>query len=80
MVTPTPLNIEYTAAIKAVSSKHTEQDAQGLKADVNSLLKRDQSLRANLIREENKALTQRKKGPRQNGINSREGDSYGSTR
>ena len=53
--------MEYSAAIEVVSSKFTQQDAQDLKADVNSLLKRDQALRANLSREENKALTQLKK-------------------
>ena len=58
---PRPPNTEYIAAIEAVSSKLTEQDAQELKADVNSLLKRDQAPRANLTREENKALTQLKK-------------------
>ena len=61
VVTAKPPNIDYIAAIKAVSSNLTEQDAQELKADVNSLLKRDQVLRANLTREEKKPLTQLKK-------------------
>ena len=61
VVTPKPPNIEYTSAIKAVSSNLTEQDVQELKADANGLLKRDQALRANLTREENKAPTQLKK-------------------
>ena len=53
--------MDYIAAIEAVRSNLTEQEAQELKADVNSLLKRDQVLRANLTREEKKALTQLKK-------------------
>ena len=61
MVTPKPPNIDYIAAIEVLSSKLSEQDAQELKADVNSLLKRNQVLRANLTREETKALTQLKK-------------------
>ena len=40
VVTPQPPNIDYIAAIEAVSSNLTEWKEQELKADVNSLLKK----------------------------------------
>ena len=47
--------------MESVINKLTDQDVQELKADVNSLLRRAQTPRANLSKEERKALTELKK-------------------
>ena len=47
--------------MESVSNKITDQDAQELKAEVNSLLRRAQTSRANSSKEERKTLTELKK-------------------
>ena len=47
--------------MESVSNKITEQEAPEFKADVNSLLRRTQTPRSSLSKEERKALTELKK-------------------
>ena len=50
-----PHNVDYISAIESISHKLMEQDVQELKSDVNSLLKRVPTPKANLTKEERKA-------------------------
>ena len=63
-VTPkAPPKVDYISAIKSISHKLTEQHAQELKSDVNNLLKRVSTPKANLTKKERKALTELKRDP-----------------
>ena len=80
-ITPrVPPNVDYISAIESISQKLTEQDVQELKADINSLLKRFLAPKANLTKEQRKALGELKKRSGQNGVNSGQRGSLSSHR
>ena len=63
-ITPkVPPNVDYISTIESISQKLTEQDAQELKAEINSLLKRFPAPKANLTKEQRKALGELKRDP-----------------
>ena len=64
MLSPqSPPNVDFISAIGSISHKLTEQDVQELKSDVNSLLNRGSTSKANLTKKERKALTELKRDP-----------------
>ena len=59
-----PSNIpstDYITAVEAIYNKLKEQEAQELRADVNSLFRRVQTPKPNLTKHERRGLTQLKK-------------------
>ena len=61
-ITPNkPLNVDYIRAIESVCHKLTDQDAEELRADINTLLRRAQAPKPNLNKEEIKALVELRK-------------------
>ena len=54
-------SMEYIAAVESICSKLKKQDAEELRAEVNSLLKRMHTPKPNLTKQERKGLSQPRK-------------------
>ena len=56
-----PLSVDYITAIQSVCHTFTDQDAEELRADINTLLRRVQAPKPNLNKEEIKGLSELRK-------------------
>ena len=56
-----PLNVDYILVIDSVCHKLTDQDSEGLRVDINTLLRRVQAPKPNLNKEEIKDITELRK-------------------
>ena len=54
-------NLEYITAIETIGQKLKEEDASELKADINAILRKGQTPKSNLNKEERIALSQLRK-------------------
>ena len=54
-------NVDYITAVKSVCQNLKEEDAEELRADINSLLRRVQVLKPNLLKQESIGIDQLKK-------------------
>ena len=71
--------MEFISAIELVYHKLSDQDAQGLRAETNCLLREAKPPKSNINKEESKALRELRED-KKNGVNNRQGSGHGDNR